>query len=78
MPIEYATPVTEEGAVEVLRLLADRGRHRALPVADLIIAALAESAGLVVLHTTRTSISSPKSPLSSSSASSTETADACS
>ena len=50
MPIEYATPIAEARAVEVLRLLADRGHHRAPSIPDLIIAALAESAGLVVLH----------------------------
>jgi len=50
MPVEYVTPVAEDRAVEVLQLLADRGHHRAPSVPDLIIAALAESAGLVVLH----------------------------
>ena len=50
MPIEYATPIAEARAVEVLRLLADRGHHHAPSIPDLIIAALAESAGLVVLH----------------------------
>ena len=50
MPIEYTTPVAEDRAVGVLTLLADRGHHRAPSVPDLIIAALAESAGLVVLH----------------------------
>lgn len=50
MPIESATPVAEDRAVEVLRLLADRGHHRAPSVPDLIVAAIAESAGLVVLH----------------------------
>ncbi|MGI8622864.1 MAG: PIN domain nuclease [Solirubrobacteraceae bacterium] len=50
MPIEYATPVSEDRAVQVLGLLAARGHHRAPSVADLIIAATAESAGLVVLH----------------------------
>lgn len=50
MPIEYATPVAEDRAVHVLTLLADRGQHRAPSVPDLIIAATAESAGLVVLH----------------------------
>lgn len=50
MPVEYATPVAEDRAVQVLCLLADRGHHRAPSVPDLIIAALAESAGLVVLH----------------------------
>ena len=50
MPIEYATPVAEDRAVRVLTLLADRGQHRAPSIPDLIIAAIAESAGLVVLH----------------------------
>ena len=50
MPIEYATPIAEDRAVHVLTLLADRGQHRAPSVPDLMIAATAESAGLVVLH----------------------------
>jgi len=36
-------------AVEVQGALARRGRHR-LPIPDLIVAAAAESAGLIVLH----------------------------
>jgi predicted nucleic acid-binding protein len=50
MPVEYATPVAEDRAVEVLTLLADRGHHRAPSVPDLLIAAVAETVGLVVLH----------------------------
>jgi predicted nucleic acid-binding protein len=50
MPVQYATPTAEDRAVQVLRLLADHGHHRAPSVPDLIIAATAESAGLVVLH----------------------------
>jgi predicted nucleic acid-binding protein len=50
MPIEYATPIAEDRAVNVLTLLADRGQHCAPSVPDLIIAAIAESAGLIVLH----------------------------
>jgi len=50
MPVEYATPVAEDRAVEVLALLADRGHHRGPSIPDLLIAAIAESAGLVVLH----------------------------
>jgi len=50
MPVEYATPAAEDRAVEVLALLADRGHHRAPSVPDLLIAAIAERAGLVVLH----------------------------
>jgi predicted nucleic acid-binding protein len=50
MPVQYATPVAEDRAVEVLRLLAARGHHRGPSIPDLMIAALAETAGLTVLH----------------------------
>jgi predicted nucleic acid-binding protein len=50
IPVEYLTPAIEDRAVEVLKLLADRGQHRAPSVPDLIIAATAELAGLTVLH----------------------------
>ncbi len=50
MPVEYATPTSEDRAVEVLALLADRGLHRAPSVPDLLVSAMAETAGLVVLH----------------------------
>lgn len=50
MPVEYLTPAIEDRAVEVLTLLADRGQHRAPSVPDLMIAATAELAGLIVLH----------------------------
>lgn len=50
MPIEYTTPTAEDRAVEVLALLADRGHHRGPSVPDLLIAAVAEIARLVVLH----------------------------
>lgn len=50
MPVEHLTPAIEDRAVEVQQLLADRGRHRAPAVPDLLIAATAELAGLVVLH----------------------------
>jgi predicted nucleic acid-binding protein len=50
MPVEYAAPAAEDRAVGVLTLLADRGHHRAPSVPDLLIAAIAERAGLVVLH----------------------------
>lgn len=50
MPVEYATPAAEDRAVEMLALLAERGHHRAPSIPDLLIAAIAESAGLVVLH----------------------------
>ena len=50
MPVEYLTPAIEERAIEVQALLADRGQHRAPSIPDLLIAATAESAHLVVLH----------------------------
>lgn len=50
MPVEYLTPAIEDRAVEILALLADRGQHRAPSLPDVIIAAIAEFAGLTVLH----------------------------
>jgi len=50
MPVEYQTPATEDRAVEVQLRLADLGHHRAPSVADLIVAATAELAGLAVVH----------------------------
>ncbi len=50
MPVEYQTPASEDRAIEVQTLLADRGRHRAPSVPDLLVAATAELAGLTVLH----------------------------
>lgn len=50
MPLSYLTIAIEDRAVEVQGLLADRGHHRGPSVADLLIAAIAELAGLVVLH----------------------------
>lgn len=50
MPVEYATPRIETRAIEVQELLANLGHHRAPSVPDLMIAAIAELAGLVVLH----------------------------
>jgi predicted nucleic acid-binding protein/integrase len=50
MPVEYLTPAIEDRAVQVQALLADRGRHRAPAVPDLLIAATAELADLTVLH----------------------------
>jgi predicted nucleic acid-binding protein len=50
MPVEYITPAAEDRAVEILTVLADRGQHRAPSVPDLLIAAIADRAGLIVLH----------------------------
>lgn len=48
--IEYLTPATEDRAVEVQGLLAERGQHRAPSIPDLLIAATAELMDLCVLH----------------------------
>ena len=50
MPIEYLTPKIEDRALELQRVLAERGHHRAPSVPDLLIAATAELAELTVLH----------------------------
>jgi predicted nucleic acid-binding protein len=50
MPVEYLTPAVEDRAVDVQRMLADRGMHRAPSIPDLLLAALAELSGLIVLH----------------------------
>jgi predicted nucleic acid-binding protein len=44
------TPAIEQRALEIHLLLADRGRHRAPAIPDLLIAAVAERAGHTVLH----------------------------
>jgi predicted nucleic acid-binding protein len=48
--VEYFTPAVEERALEVQRLLAERGQHRAPSLPDLLIAATAELTNLIVLH----------------------------
>lgn len=50
LPVEYQTPAIEDRAIEVQLRLADLGHHRAPSVADLIVAATAELAGLTVVH----------------------------
>jgi predicted nucleic acid-binding protein len=50
MPVEHLTPTAEKRALNVLEALAERGRHRAPSIPDLLIAAIAEQARLVVLH----------------------------
>lgn len=50
LTIEHTTPPMESRAVEVQTMLADRGHHRAPSVPDLLVAAVAEVAGLTVLH----------------------------
>ncbi|HEV7209781.1 MAG TPA: PIN domain nuclease [Mycobacteriales bacterium] len=50
MPVEYLTPAIEDRALDVQLRLADQGQHRAPSVPDLLIAAVAELADLIVLH----------------------------
>lgn len=50
MPVEHLTPRIEDRAVEVQSTLAERGRHRAPSIPDLLIAATAELADLTVVH----------------------------
>jgi hypothetical protein len=50
MPVQYLTPAIEDRAVEIQRLLAGRGQHRAPSIPDLLVAAAAELSDLVVLH----------------------------
>jgi predicted nucleic acid-binding protein len=50
LPVEHLTPAMEDRAVEVQLALADRGQHRAPSIPDLLVAAVAERAGLTVLH----------------------------
>ena len=50
MPVEFLTPRIEDRALEVQSMLAERGQHRAPSIPDLLIAASAELAELMVLH----------------------------
>ena len=50
MPVEYSTPAIEDRAMAVQRQLAERGKHRAPSIPDLLIAATAEINNRVVLH----------------------------
>lgn len=50
MPVEHLTPAIEARAIEIQRLLADRGQHRSPSIPDLLIAATAEISRLTVLH----------------------------
>lgn len=50
MPVASMTPTAERRALDVQGQLARRGLHRAPSVPDLLVAAVAESAGLTLLH----------------------------
>lgn len=50
MPREHTSPQAEDRVVDVQGALARRGLHRTPSVPDLLVAAMAETAGLSVLH----------------------------
>jgi predicted nucleic acid-binding protein len=50
LPVQYVTPRAEQRALQVQGELASRGHHRAPSIPDLLVAAIAEDAGLTVLH----------------------------
>ena len=50
MPTEYMTPSIETRALDVQRLLAQKGQHRAASIPDLLVAASGEMASLTILH----------------------------
>lgn len=50
MAVEYSAPAIEARALEVQRLLGERGHHRAPSIPDLLIAATAEINHHTVLH----------------------------
>ncbi|MFT4088263.1 MAG: PIN domain nuclease [Gordonia sp. (in: high G+C Gram-positive bacteria)] len=50
LPVEGITSRAESRALEVQGLLTERGTHRGPGPADLLIASIAELAGLTVLH----------------------------
>ncbi|MFZ0217028.1 MAG: PIN domain-containing protein [Candidatus Dormiibacterota bacterium] len=49
-PLVPTHQVDWDRAAEVMALLAGTGRHRSVPIPDLIVAAIAERAQLTVLH----------------------------
>jgi predicted nucleic acid-binding protein len=53
MPVEYFTSAIEDRAVDV-QATGERDRHRAPSIPDLLIAAVAELAQLIVLHVDKT------------------------
>ena len=53
MPREHTSPQAEDRVVDVQGALAHRGHHRAPSVPDLLVAAIAETADLTVLHVDR-------------------------
>lgn len=49
-PMAPVTSADHERALELQGLLAERGRHRALSLVDALVAAVAETRGLTILH----------------------------
>jgi predicted nucleic acid-binding protein len=50
LQLVYGTPRSERRAIEVQRMLMDDGQHRGVKIPDLLVAAIAETEGLTVLH----------------------------
>jgi predicted nucleic acid-binding protein len=50
MPRVELEEVSVRRAMEIQAMLAERSQHRSVPLPDLLVAACAERAGLVVLH----------------------------
>jgi predicted nucleic acid-binding protein len=50
MPRVAVDEASVRRAIEVQAMLAERSQHRSVPLPDLLVAACAERAGLVVLH----------------------------
>jgi predicted nucleic acid-binding protein len=46
----YVDRAAEDQVIEIMRLLAVRGQHRAPSIADLLVAAVARNHNAVVLH----------------------------
>lgn len=44
------TPVAEQQVITTLKGLAAKGRHRGRPIPDLLLAAIAQTHGAIVLH----------------------------
>lgn len=50
LPFVYASPRRERRALEVQQLLMERGHHRSVKLPDLLVATIAETEGLTVMH----------------------------
>jgi predicted nucleic acid-binding protein len=50
LQLVYGTPRSERRAIDVQRSLMEDSQHRGIKIPDLLVAAVAETAGLTVLH----------------------------